>query len=136
MRECGVPEYIFESLRRYAHAGVGATLAYPGHFPGEFSALGIRPRSWPRNDLLGTTVTYPDGDRINFGISYDDHRDGSPNEDMYSLHLPTRTVTYSPGLQFELFHSPYANTHRGNKDYLRTVPTPPASSCEITGGER
>lgn len=96
----------------------GATVAFPGDFPGAFDDVAIRARNPARNTFLGLTVTRPEQNVVAFGLAYRDAKDGATDEDVYTLDLSRKDLTYYGKGRWERAEPQYAGTHRGDKNYL------------------
>lgn len=111
-------------LSSWLSLGVGATHAYPGAFPPDFQSIGINPRMFPRNTLIGSTVSHPTNDEFVVGITFFDTHDNGDNEDYYVYRATDSSIRKHSASEFEQRYPAYADTHRGLKGYLRPDPSP------------
>jgi len=111
---------VFYPIWSTYQASTVATMAYPGVYPIELEAAGIRRRETGRNRFLGTIWTSPAPGEIAIGAVYEDTADGRYDEDSFVLDFNRDCVLACYRASFEEKYVAYRPMHHADKSFLES----------------
>lgn len=95
------------------------TISLPSHYPKDLIDSGIKPRTLPRNKLVGSVRTFPRNEEISIETVFYDRNDRGDNGDLHVINLKTGILTSYYRGKWGKYVSIYGKQHREKKDYLR-----------------